>query len=218
MATMSKTATAIYEALCEAVAEVLHPRLDSERYALRLLDDAMTQAESGAVEIEIRSSDTASGRPEIVRFDAPAAPECETCGVAREDRTCADCGAEASVIDCGHHAQPAEIAASSIGDRCHVCEDCEAARLEARAASEAARTRCQCGETSGGLGCGKQVDDADAVTLAWVPSHLRDMIVSSRTTARAWEHAIELRVSSACAEAVIESDGADWARVSAVRS
>lgn len=36
---------------------------------------------------------------------------CKDCGVEAETRTCDDCGKSAAVIDCGHNAQPAEIAA-----------------------------------------------------------------------------------------------------------
>lgn len=55
---------------------------------------------------------------------------CPDCGEAREYRTCADCGTTAWVIDCGHYAQPAEIAASAHAGGEDVCEDCEATRGE----------------------------------------------------------------------------------------
>lgn len=38
---------------------------------------------------------------------------CTDCNVEVEHRTCVDCGREADVVDCGHHAQPTEIAASA---------------------------------------------------------------------------------------------------------
>ena len=164
----------------------------------------------------IVAMDEATGEACDLRATEPEAAKCETCGVSRETRTCVDCGETASVIDCGHYAQPAEIAASSVGDRCHVCEDCEAERVDARAAAEVTRTRCQCDETSGGTGCGTHVDDADAVTLAWVPTHLRDMITASHTEARAMSlHAVRLRVARDCAEVIIAADGAQWAQIAA---
>ena len=51
---------------------------------------------------------------------------CPDCGTPREHRVCAECGFETDVIDCGHHIQPAVIAASAyaaIPDL--VCGDCE---------------------------------------------------------------------------------------------
>ena len=53
---------------------------------------------------------------------------CTVCDVDAEERECADCGAVARVIDCGHYAQPAEIAASAYGVHDYVCEDCEMVR------------------------------------------------------------------------------------------
>lgn len=52
---------------------------------------------------------------------------CPTCHVNAETRTCTDCGKTAVVIDCGHYAQPCEIAASK-RDGAPVCEACEAVR------------------------------------------------------------------------------------------
>lgn len=69
-----------------------------------------------------RASDQTSGERTIMTQDE----SCDACGVRAESRTCADCGATAMVIDCGHHAQPAEIAASARDGR-PVCADCEAA-------------------------------------------------------------------------------------------
>ena len=63
---------------------------------------------------------------------------CPDCGWPREHRACVGCGVEADVIDCGHSAQPVEIAASKHnGDP--VCEDCEAVRDE-----WAGRPDCEC--------------------------------------------------------------------------
>lgn len=48
---------------------------------------------------------------------------CGTCNVSPEERTCYLCGHTATVVDCGHHAQPAEIAA----DPCNgepICASC----------------------------------------------------------------------------------------------
>ena len=66
---------------------------------------------------------------------------CPHCDVARETRTCADCGATADVIDCGHYEQPAEIAASAYTPHDHVCAECETAR-EGIAVAERAGREC----------------------------------------------------------------------------
>lgn len=63
--------------------------------------------------------------------------ECEECGAKRQTRKCDDCGRTASVIDCGHHAQPAEIAASKHDLSDTVCTECEEARDDAKEAAEA---------------------------------------------------------------------------------
>lgn len=47
---------------------------------------------------------------------------CSICDVDAETRTCHICGRTATVIDCGHYQQPAEIAADEQGRP--VCGDC----------------------------------------------------------------------------------------------
>jgi len=117
---------------------------------------------------------------------------CDICGVAREERTCADCGETASVIDCGHHVQPAEIAASKYGGD-PVCEDCEPAR-EAAEASKVEARRCQCGAITG-----EYCDETADALVEWVPP-------SRRGTADALDSWVglseRLRVSSGCVETV----------------
>lgn len=55
---------------------------------------------------------------------------CDVCRVKREHRTCVDCGREADVIDCGHGAQPVEIAASARFPHDPVCAECATRREE----------------------------------------------------------------------------------------
>lgn len=132
---------------------------------------------------------------------------CDICEVASELRVCADCGAEADVIDCGHHAQPAEIAASAYGDHRYVCEYCEEARTNAHE-----EVHCECGKWSG-VRCDWSGPRSEAVIVEWMPNWLRaSHEAAGNVGVYPMNGSSRILVQASCADYMVELDG-EWCRI-----
>lgn len=102
----------------------LRPATDAEATAYLVCNPAAPFDRAVLVGEVLIDTDAGSGSASLLCHDTA----CDLCPCEAEHRACADCGAEAVVVDCGHYDQPRPIAASAHAGGDAVCEACEAAR------------------------------------------------------------------------------------------